>query len=64
MATVAKQLSQGTGHTGIGFPIVPALTGSIVLGGLAVLIEPVLNALLVALSRKDVGRLAGPGGFG
>lgn len=52
MAIAAKKLSQVAAHMLIGFVIAYALTGSIVLGGLAVLLEPVINVLLLPIHQK------------
>jgi uncharacterized membrane protein len=51
MAVVRKG-SQVITHLTIGFAIAYAVTGSIALGGLAVLIEPVLNVLLVPFHER------------
>jgi uncharacterized membrane protein len=51
MAAVRKG-SQVITHLAIGFAIAYAVTGSIALGGLAVLIEPVLNVLLVPFHER------------
>jgi uncharacterized membrane protein len=42
----ARKGSQVITHMAIGFALAYAFTGSIALGGLAVLFQPVLNALL------------------
>jgi uncharacterized membrane protein len=49
---VARKGSQIITHLAIGFAIAYAVTGSIALGGLAVLIEPVLNVLLVPFHER------------
>jgi uncharacterized membrane protein len=49
---VARKGSQIIAHLAIGFAIAYAVTGSIALGGLAVLIEPVLNVLLVPFHER------------
>jgi uncharacterized membrane protein len=49
---VARKSSQVVTHLAIGFAITYAVTGSMVLGGLAVLIEPLLNVLLVPFHEK------------
>lgn len=49
---VARKGSQVITHLAIGFAIAYAVTGSVALGGLAVLIEPVLNVLLVPFHEK------------
>jgi uncharacterized membrane protein len=61
MAIAAKKLSQVVTHMVIGFGIAYALTGSIMFGGLAVLLEPVINVLLLPLHEKTwavIGRRA------
>jgi uncharacterized membrane protein len=49
---VARKGSQVITHLAIGFAIAYAVTGSIALGGLAVLIEPVLNVLLAPFHER------------
>jgi uncharacterized membrane protein len=49
---VARKGSQVLIHLAIGFAIAYAVTGSMALGGLAVLIEPVLNVLLVPFHER------------
>jgi uncharacterized membrane protein len=49
---VARKGSQVLTHLAIGFAITYAVTGSIALGGLAVLIEPILNVLLVPFHER------------
>jgi uncharacterized membrane protein len=49
---VARKGSQVITHLAIGFVIAYAVTGSVALGGLAVLIEPVLNVLLVPFHER------------
>jgi uncharacterized membrane protein len=49
---VARKGSQVLIHLAIGFVIAYAVTGSMALGGLAVLIEPVLNVLLVPFHER------------
>jgi len=49
---VARKGSQVITHLAIGFAIAYAVTGSIALGGLAVLIEPFLNVLLVPFHER------------
>ncbi|SNT18474.1 Uncharacterized membrane protein [Noviherbaspirillum humi] len=47
MAVAAKKISQVASYIVIGFAIAYVMTGSVVLGGLAVLLEPVLNVILL-----------------
>jgi len=49
---VARKGSQVITHLAIGFAIAYAVTGSIALGGLAVLVEPLLNVLLVPFHER------------
>lgn len=49
---VARKGSQVITHLAIGFAIAFAVTGSVTLGGLAVLIEPALNVLLVPFHER------------
>lgn len=60
MAVVAaRTLSQVISHMAIGFSIAYLLTGSAILGGLAVLIEPLINVLLVPLHEHAWHALRG-----
>ncbi len=43
----AKKLSQVAAHMAIAFAIAYGMTGSVVCGGLAVIIEPVINVMLL-----------------
>lgn len=52
MVTAAKKTSQVVAHMAIAFAIAYAFTGSFMFGGLAVLIEPVINVLLLPLHEK------------
>lgn len=47
MIIAAKRLSQVATHMGIAYALAYALTGSAVFSGLAVLVEPVINVLLL-----------------
>lgn len=49
---VAKKTSQVIAHMTIAFAIAYAVTGSIVFGGLAIVIEPIINVLLLPLHEK------------
>ena len=55
MAAVRKG-SQVITHMAIGFAIAYACTGSVALGGLAVLVEPVLNVLLLPFHERAWAR--------
>lgn len=52
MVTIAKKTSQVITHMGIAFVVAYAMTGSAVLGGLAILLEPVINLILLPLHDK------------
>lgn len=53
MAVVAaKKLSQVLAHLAIAFIVTYAVTGSMLVGGIAVLIEPVINVLLLPLHQR------------
>lgn len=47
MIIAAKRLSQVATHMGIAYTLAYAMTGSTVFSGLAVLIEPIINVLLL-----------------
>jgi uncharacterized membrane protein len=49
MITAAKRISQVATHMGIAYALAYAVTGSAVFSGVAVLIEPVINVLLLPL---------------
>lgn len=55
MAAVRKG-SQVITHMAIGFAIAYAFTGSVALGGLAVIIEPMLNVLLLPFHERAWAR--------
>ncbi|CDG83214.1 DUF2061 domain-containing protein [Janthinobacterium agaricidamnosum] len=52
MVKAAKALSQVITHTAIAFGLTYSLTGSVALGGLAAIIEPVLNVALLPWHEK------------
>ncbi|MBQ5950509.1 DUF2061 domain-containing protein [Massilia sp. ST3] len=52
MVAAAKRTSQVFTHMGIAFAIAYAMTGSLVFGGLAIVIEPVINVLLLPFHEK------------
>lgn len=52
MAVAAKKLSQMATHMVIAFVITYCVTGSVLFGGLAIIIEPVINVLLLPLHEK------------
>lgn len=52
MVTAAKKTSQVVAHMAIAFAIAYAVTGSVVFGGLAIVIEPVINVLLLPLHER------------
>jgi uncharacterized membrane protein len=47
MMTAAKRASQLATHIGIGFLVAATLSGSALLGGLAMLVEPLINVMLL-----------------
>lgn len=52
MALAAKKISQVIAHMTIGFAVMFTLTGSVAFSGLAMLVEPVLNVLLLPLHQR------------
>lgn len=52
MVIAAKKTSQVIAHMAIAFVIAYSVTGSVVFGGLAIVIEPVINVLLLPLHEK------------
>lgn len=52
MVTAAKKTSQVATHMGIAFALAYAMTGSAVLGGLAILLEPIINVSLLPFHQK------------
>ncbi len=52
MVVAAKKTSQAVAHLAIAFVITYAVTGSMLIGGLALLIEPVINVLLLPFHEK------------
>lgn len=65
MITAAKKISQVATHMGIAYALAYALTGSAVFSGLAVLVEPMINVLLLPLHEAAWarwGRKAGNAG--
>jgi len=52
MVIAAKRTSQVITHMAIAFAIAYAVTGSVVFGGLAIVIEPLINVLLLPLHEK------------
>jgi uncharacterized membrane protein len=56
MAIAAKRTSQVVVHIGIAFAVAYAMTGSAVLGGLAVLIEPLINVMALPFHEKAWAR--------
>lgn len=51
MIIAARSLSQVMTHMGIAFAVMFMLTGSVAFGGLAALIEPVVNVMLLPLHQ-------------
>lgn len=52
MVIAAKKVSQVGTHMAIAFAVMYAFTGSLVFGGLAVLVEPVINVLLLPYHQR------------
>ncbi len=52
MVTAAKTISQVLTHTGIAFAIAYWLTGSVVFGGLAAILEPVINVAVLPFHQR------------
>jgi len=52
MVIAAKKTSQVITHMAIAFTIAYAMTGSIMFSGLAIIIEPVINVLLLPFHEK------------
>lgn len=52
MVTVAKTTSQIGMHMGVAFGIMYVFTGSIALGGIAAVLEPIVNVTLLPLHDK------------
>ncbi|MCD2519697.1 DUF2061 domain-containing protein [Massilia sp. G4R7] len=52
MVVAAKKTSQVIAHLAIAFVITYAMTGSALIGGLALIIEPVINVLLLPFHEK------------
>lgn len=52
MVVAAKKTSQVVAHLAIAFVITYAMTGSMLIGGLALVIEPVINVLLLPFHEK------------
>lgn len=53
----AKKISQVAVHMTVAFAIMFAMTGSVVIGGLAVLIEPVINVALLPYHERFWARV-------
>lgn len=52
MVVAAKKTSQVITHMAIAFAIAYAVTGSVVFSGLAIIVEPVINVLLLPFHEK------------
>lgn len=52
MAIAAKKMSQVTVHMGIAFGLMYLLTGSVAFGGLAAVLEPVINVVLLPFHER------------
>lgn len=58
MAAAAKKISQVGVHMAIAFVIAYGVTGSVMFGGLAIIIEPVINVLLLPLHERTWAHFA------
>jgi uncharacterized membrane protein len=68
MVTAAKTVSQAGTHMVVGFTVMFCLTGSTAFGGLAAIVEPICNVILLPLhqqfwKRIRARRLAGRAGY-
>ena len=52
MFTAAKRVSQVVTHMGIAFALASTMSGSVLLGGLAVIVEPIINVVLLPFHEK------------
>ena len=52
MAIAAKKLSQVGTHMGIAFALMYAMTGAVAFGGLAAVLEPVINVALLPFHER------------
>ena len=52
MAVAAKKMSQVSAHMGIAFGLMYVLTGSVAFGGLAAVLEPVINVVLLPFHER------------
>lgn len=52
MVTAAKTASRVATHMGIAFALAWGMTGSVALGGLAALLEPIVNVMLLPLHER------------
>ena len=52
MFTAAKRVSQVATHTAIAFALAATMSGSVLLGGLAVLAEPIINVALLPFHER------------
>jgi uncharacterized membrane protein len=57
MIIAARSLSQVLTHMGIAFAVIFALTGSLAFGGLAAIVEPVVNVMLLPLHQMAWARV-------
>jgi uncharacterized membrane protein len=62
MVIAAKKTSQVAAHMAIAFAIAYAVTGSVVFGGLAIIIEPIINVLLLPLHARAWAAIRALGG--
>lgn len=58
MITAAKTTSQILVHMAIGFTVIYVVTGSAAFGGIAAVLEPICNVIVMPLHEKLWGRIA------
>lgn len=57
MVTAAKTTSQIALHMGVAFAVMYVVTGSVAFGGLAAIVEPVCNVVLMPLHERLWARI-------
>ncbi|HEY8606007.1 MAG TPA: DUF2061 domain-containing protein [Noviherbaspirillum sp.] len=58
MITAARTTSQILVHMGVAFAVMYVVTGSVAFGGLAALLEPVCNVIVMPLHERLWARIA------
>ncbi|MNR90726.1 hypothetical protein D3C72_217170 [compost metagenome] len=59
MVTAAKTVSQVAMHMSVAFAVMYVATGSLALGGVAAVVEPICNVMLMPLHDKMWERIRG-----